>query len=372
MKPFVYKHKTRRKGSLVILLVGMIGAASVGIVAEYANYSAKRIMAVEVTARKYQAWLLAYAGFQAALSAIRTVPEDALYSNGLVQNPPELRMKKCEPDCFITYRILPEDGKINVNHLVRGFDDSPNETYRMILERMFSRFDIPIDAVDSMIDWIDENGYTEGRGAEASYYESLTPPISIKDGKAYNLSEFALVKDLDSEMLYSSRAPDGWIQQQKELSFQTEDERNLITEEDWILSNNLTAYYTDPKDSDDRININAARYHTLMSLSDNMSRSAVLALFKLRRENDSYIEKVDLLQSLPEFQIPVGEDLTLYQELTGGGGVTGLIKTESRYFRIIGIGSIFPPGKKKNNPVVSRVEGLYDKKTKQMLYYSEE
>ncbi len=331
--------------------------------------------AAQVLSEGFKARLLAHAGFQAGLAAIRNVPEEYLYSSGLVLSPPNIAISEECKGCFISYRIQPEDGKINVNNLVLTFEDQPNETYRAMLRRLFQplALDIPVENVDTLIDWIDENDTVEGRGAERSYYESLDPPRKMKNFRLFSLSELAMVKGFSQEMIYESRAPEGWAEEQEELAFQTIDEKNLKTLEDYVLANNITAYLPPPGDNG-RININAARYHTVLSLSNAMSQKAVLELFKLRRQNNGYIDDIAKLRELPSFQVQTELGITLYEEITGGGGEnTSLIKVEGDIYRIVGIGTVdLGSDKGEEELVVRRVVGLYDRKNARLLYYRED
>ncbi len=368
------KHKNSRTGALVILLVSMIGIAGNTIAIKYWSDANDAYSSIENSAQGYRATLLARTGVQAGITALSTIPEEYLYSSGMIQAPPDITIEDCKPICMVTYRMIPEDGKLNINHLVRHFDDSPNEQYRVTLERFFSMYNVPLDVIDSMIDWEDENNYRDGLGGESEYYGTLNPPRKIKNGQFYSLSEAGMVKGMEYDMLYGSRMPEGWLEQQNELTFQTEDEKNLITEDDWIAANNLTAYYLDDENKDDRVNINAARYHVLMSLSDSMTRDAVLEIFKIRRENNGYIKNVSELAAIPELQVDTPSGVTLYEELTGGGtgGKTGLIKTKASVYRVVGIGTIIPQSGDISKAIVRKVVALYDITNKRILYYAED
>lgn len=366
------KHHSRR-GIMVVMLVMALGVVANPIAYKFWDDSNYRLSSVMVNGNGYRAHLLAKSGFQAGLTTLRTVPEEYLFTSGMALSPPDITMDGCKPRCLITYRIYPEDGKLNLNYLVRRGDDEPNEEYRAIFNRFFANYEIPLSGVDSIIDWIDSNNFVTGTGGEANYYSSLNPPQKIKNFQMFSMSEVAQVKDINWDMIYASRAPDGWLEAQKELSFQTEDEKTLLTAPDWIPANNMTAFYLGQSDIDTRVNINAARYHVLLALSDSMTREVILALFKLRRENDTYIKNLDLLQQIPEFQSMTSLGVSLFEELTGGGGQTGLIKTEGRYYRIIGVGSILPVNPEKaNGGVVRKVMGIYDKTSKALLYYEED
>lgn len=361
------------KGSAIILLIFAMGTSSLTIALKFWNDIQEEYSITKISTDGYRAHLLALAGFQAGMAAIQTVPEEYLFQTGLALNPPDIEVgEECKPKCFIRYSIQPEDGKLNLNYLVRKVDDKPDETYRNIFLRLFTTFRIPLDNVDTLIDWIDQNDYTEGNGAERSYYESLVPPRKIKNYFLFSLPEVLYVKGFTPEMVYENRAPEGWEEKQKELAFLTEDEKTLLTKEDWILANNITAYI--PSDSDSmKININAARYHVLMSLSDSMTRQAVLEIFKLRNREGGYIKDLKMLENLPSLQIQTPLGVTLYEELVGkGGSFTGMLKTEGEVYRITGIGTIIPANGNLNQAIIKKVWALYDKRLRKILFYQED
>lgn len=373
------KRNFSRRGMIVVLLTLMMGTSANLISVQFWSDSHDQYAAARVNADGFRARQMALAGFQAGLAALRVIPEEFLYKTGLALDPPDIKLSdECKPSCWLKYRLQPEDGKLNVNDLYSYGVDKKNEEYAGHFERLFNQYDIPPEIIGAIVDWIDENDFSEDDGAEAEYYDGLTPPRKIKNTRMYNLSEIAQVKGVEYNMIYGTRMPEDWEEIQEELRFQTDDEKNLIQVDDWIPANNLTAYValgnTTPK-----ININAARYHVLMSLSESMTREAVLALFKLRAKNGGYIKETGLLQSLPEFQVPSSTGAgDLYGELTGsGGGGTGggglaRIKTQGDIYRIIGIGSIIDSDGDQNKVVVRKVTGLYDNSRKSLIYYSED
>ena len=378
------KHKYfTRRGSIAILATFLMGMAANVMAVKFFSDSHDQFAAARVSADGFRARQMALGGFQAGLAALKTVPEEYLYQTGITLQPPDIQVSpdedpvtgKCRPQCFISYRIIPEDGKLNVNNLVLTSEDRPNAQYRQIFERFFVYYDVPVEVIDPIIDWIDENTFVEGTGAESPYYDSLQPPRKIKNYRMFNLSEITSVKDIEYNMIFRSRAPEDWFEIQEELKFQTEDEKLLIQADDWIPANNLTAYIPYGERFEDKININAARYHALMSLSDSMTREAVLALFKLRRKSGNYIKDVGALKDLPEFQVQTPLDVTLYEELAGTGGqVSGIIKTEGDIWRIVGVGSILPTSDNEEDAggVVRKVTALYDKTNSRLIYYSED
>lgn len=361
-----------RRGMAVLFLVMAMGSASTTVAIKFYSDTQDEWAIARLGADGFRARQLALAGFQAGLAALKAVPEQYLFETGLALNPPDLQVSEECPRCFVRYRIQPEDGRLNVNHLVRMADDEPDDSYHKMFQRLFSQYSIPLDAIDALGDWVDKDNVIDGRGAEASYYERLKPPIKIKNGMMFSVSEMGQVKGLDRQVLYTSHAPPDWAKQQEEMRFQSEDEQALIQPEDWIPANNLAAYI--PPDGDQgKININAARYHVLMSLSDAMVRQAALEIFKLRRKKKGYIKDLKDLKELPSMQIMTPTGVTLYDELVGKGGeYTGLLKTEGDVYRVTGLGTIAPVREGQGSPVIRKITGLYDKKKKRLIYYAEE
>ena len=378
------RHFTRR-GAIVLLSVFMIGVSSLLVSAQFLEDVTDHYLAVRASADGFRSRELALAGFQASIAALKTIPEEFLYQKGIILksgNQPDIELARhClnddESDCYyfmVGFRLQPEDGKLNLNNLVR-YDDQPNESYREIIKRLLNHFKLSGENADAVVDWIDENDYTEAAGAEDDYYNGLEPPRKIKNFRMFSLSELAQIKGFDHETVYSSLAPEDWEEQQEELSFQTDDEKNLIQPEDFILANNVTAFMPFTEAAEDKVNINAARYFTVLSLSDAMTREAVMALFKLRRQNQGYIKNISELRDLPEFQVPGGiPDVTLYQELAGtGGDVSGMIKTEGEYYRVVGVGTIIrqSDNSDQDTRAVRLVWGIWDKSNRRLIYYSE-
>ena len=371
MKSIFKKKQSYRKGSIVILFIFAIGLTCFAIAFQFFRESAENFALAKSNADGFKAKLIAQAGLQAAISALQAVPEDMLFKSGFIHSPPDINVEGCRPSCFISYRIQPENGKINVNNLMRS-DDRPSVETREILERLFVHFQIPIQTVDSIIDWLDENNSIEGAGAEAEYYKSLTPGRKIKNYRLFSLSELCSIKGINYTMLYTSRAPEGWLENQKELSFQTDIEKEMLTGADWILSNHLTAYLETNTFGFEKININTARYHVLLSLSDSMTSEAVKALFTLRKKRDYYISDLSEISEISEFQVTTASGKTLYEEIAGtGGDLSGLITTKGTIYRITGIGSIINDSD-NNKAVVRSMSVLFNMSTKKIIFYSED
>ena len=381
MKAMRLKKYSLRRGAGVLLSVGLFGVSvtlmTTGYIRKVSNvYGSARSLSDGLRARE-----LAEAGFETALLVITKIPEQFLFTEAIVGNPPSILLSKsCTKGgrCighYIRYSVVPEDGKLNLNHLVR-YDGEPDSNYVQIFERLFESFDLKAENVGAIVDWLDENTNLSLGGAESNYYESLEPSLKIKNTYMYSLSELSILKHFNRDTVYAPRIPDGWEERQKELAFQTETEESLLNQDDWILANNITAYLPYQLLGTDKININAARYHVLLSLSNAMTRKAVLAVFKLRQQENGYIQSLDALKTLPEFQAEGGGGgVTLYEEVVGTGGATsGFLKVKSRFYRITGIGSItvLSDNSEEESLAVRRVSGIWDKDRKTLIYYSED
>lgn len=90
--------------------------------------------------------------------------------------------------------ISEESGKININDLVQT---KTMET----LQRLGKRLQLPGDIWSAVADWIDSDDLPRSGGAETSYYRSLKPPYSARNGRLMTVTELSLVKGITPEIL---------------------------------------------------------------------------------------------------------------------------------------------------------------------------
>src|SRR5438128_970096 len=113
MKLLRSKNHLSRKGMLVSTMVLMLGISANTIAVKYWSDAHDHFMAAKIGADGFRARQMAIAGFQAGLTALKSVPEEYLYKTGLALNPPDIALSKdCRPRCYISYRIQPEDGRL--------------------------------------------------------------------------------------------------------------------------------------------------------------------------------------------------------------------------------------------------------------------
>ena len=350
-----------KNGMIIIMLVVSIGSASFFTSITYFKEMATEYEISKTNAQGYKAFLLARAGMQGGLGALKKIPEEVLYQSGIAFNPPPVPLG----NGTIFYKISPEDGKININYLIRAYDQQPNLRVQEMLQKLYEQLSIPREKIFPIMDWIDENSEEIGNGAEIFYYNGLKPPRKIKNGPLYTLSELTSVKGYNRKLIYESLKSSDYDKNNSK-DFLTEEEKLLVTDLDFVLSNNITAYLPYRDTSDDRININAAPYHVVMSLSEYMTKQAAMKLLKFKLEKGGYIKELKDIEKFAEFQTKTASGFTLYSELAGDGTAVsgGRVKTKGEIYRIVGVG--------KFGKAMRRVTCLFDLPNDQILFYSED
>ena len=161
--------------------------------------------------------------------------------------------------------------------------------YREILWDLLTRepFDVEDgdarEIIDSLVDWID-SGDADGEeeyGAENSYYQSLDPPYSCKNGPVESIEELLLVKGISRELLYG-------------------------TEERPPLAPLLT-----PLGNDGRININTAELPLLRAINDDIDESLAEAMISFREdeENRDQLASAEWYKEVPSFPGDIAETI---------------------------------------------------------------
>jgi len=166
-------------------------------------------------------------------------------------------------------------GRLQVNSLVREGEQAQEgnvvETVELrgILKRLLllGIFDITDETqaqeiIDALTDWIDADDRESDYGAEDSYYQSLNPPYSCKNGPVETMEELLLVKGITPELLYGGPGRPG-------------------------LADFLTVYGTDG-----HININTAPAELLQALHPLMTEDLAISLEEYRQDEGN-IEKLE-------------------------------------------------------------------------------
>lgn len=93
--------------------------------------------------------------------------------------------------------LLSDAAKMNIN--------SQNREQWKQLFRMYGVDDQEADEItDAILDWRDADDLTQLNGAEADYYQSLTPPYSPRNAPFFTVEEIMLVRGITEAMYYGS------------------------------------------------------------------------------------------------------------------------------------------------------------------------
>ena len=140
------------------------------------------------------------------------------------------------------------------------------------------------EIIDALIDWTDSGDGEEEYGAEESYYRSLDPPYSCKNGPIESIEELLMVKGFTSELLYG-------------------------TEETPGLAPLLT-----PWGSDGKININSADVLLLQALAWDLNKETAEAMIDYREDenNKEELKTFTWYKKVPSFpgDVELQEDRT--------------------------------------------------------------
>jgi general secretion pathway protein K len=100
----------------------------------------------------------------------------------------------------LTGVITDEQGKLNVNNLVRDGDASPKDL--VAFQRLLAALGLPTALAEAVVDWIDPDiEVTPPNGAEDQYYLGLNPPYRAANRPVLELGELARVKGFNAAIV---------------------------------------------------------------------------------------------------------------------------------------------------------------------------
>jgi type II secretory pathway component PulK len=101
------------------------------------------------------------------------------------------------------YGVIDESAKINVNALLKL--DKTGNIAKQILMSLPNPTNADLDSIsDAILDWIDADEDPRPNGAESTYYSSLTPAYSCKNGPLDSVEELLLVKGVTPQLLFGN------------------------------------------------------------------------------------------------------------------------------------------------------------------------
>ncbi len=268
-----------------------------------------------------KALYVAYGGYQAALSLLIKDTND-------YDGPGDFWYGMFPPipigDGAVSIYIEDEKARFNVRKLIYAQGEEDKRKSAM-LSRMFIVLAIEPSLIDGIVDWQDIDGKIRPNGAEASYYNLLSPPYAPRNSQVVTVGELLLVKELDRDIYFippSLRSP-------------------IANEEFAPLNKYITVY------GDGKININTAAEPVLICMSKDMDEFIARDIIQFRQkepfksiEDLKKVETVsDILYDEIKSLITVKSNLFRIRA-TGVSGkfsqvITVVVLRESRGFRVV-------------------------------------
>jgi len=145
-----------------------------------------------------QASLLAESGAYGGIKLLQTVLSGQDYTS--LSDKWAVPFKQEDETGRIEITVSEESGKINLNSLVQP-NGTADPKIKEVLKRLGKELQISEDVWNALADWIDTDDLPLAGGAESSYYKSLNPPYSARNGKMMTVSELSLVKGFTLDMV---------------------------------------------------------------------------------------------------------------------------------------------------------------------------
>ncbi|SNB47414.1 type II secretion system minor pseudopilin GspK [Geobacter sp. DSM 9736] len=137
-----------------------------------------------------QASLMANSGVEAGIKLLQLSTSSAgLLLPDPLKNPIQLEDEKGR----LVVTIIDESGKLNLNDVFTPAG-SENSFYHGVATRLLKNANLPLDLLDALSDWRDDNDTPAPGGAESSFYMALKQPYIAKNSVLESVEELALVK----------------------------------------------------------------------------------------------------------------------------------------------------------------------------------
>lgn len=348
-----YRILLRTRGAIILITATLILTLTASVALVYVRFALNEYRAVSITGNRERTLQLAQSGLETGNLLLTRIPLDSLYEFGIFTFAPTIPLG----GGTVTLSLSEESGKLNVNRLVRMFEDQTDERHLEYFQRMSVAMGIPIDLWHAVVDYIDENNTPMPRGAERDEYERLNPPRRIKNGRMQTLEELLFVPGFDARLLYEDVRSLDKIKNAATSNL-SDIEKATLTPQDYILANNVTTHLVYNADTaNDLININSAPYHVILSLSEFMTPAAARKIIAERLKKGGRIKAIGDLQAIPELQIRTTGTTTLFMELLNR------VTTDNQLYKIVADASI--------DSQTAQVMGILDPNAKRLVFYSE-
>jgi general secretion pathway protein K len=259
------------KGVILIALLWIMIALSV-IAMSFARESFVEVSVARNTRDLAVAYYVARAGIAATVYQLwqkRSTPRVKQLELATGPDPIDLGLVSGEfADGVYQVEIQDESGKINLNY-------ATEEQLRRLMN-VVGILSPEADVIaDSILDWRDVDNEPRANGAEQFYYEALSPPYEVKNGRLDTVEELLLVQGVTPDYYYGH----------KELA-----------EDGSVLDlYGLSKYFTVYSPSN-RINVNYAPLPVLLSVPD-MPPEAAQMIFE-RRQSQPFASVEEITKEL--------------------------------------------------------------------------
>lgn len=343
----------RRRGAVILITASLILTLTVSIALVFVRFALNEYRSVTTAAQREKSLQLAQSGLETGVLLLTRIPIDQLYEFGIFAMAPTIPLG----GGMVTLSISEESGKLNMNHLVRFYEDQAEVGKLEAFQRLSLALGIQPDLWHAVVDYIDENNTPMPRGAEREAYESLVPPRRIKNGRMQSIEELLFIPGFDPKLVYEDLRSLDKIKNQK--TGQNDLENAAISPADFILANNITTYLIAGADTgNDRININTAPYHVILSLSEFMTPVVArkIVMERLKR-NGRFKDLGAMLAAVPELNIDVKPGFSMFKFLEPS------ITVQDQLYKIVADASI--------DSQSAQVMGVLDPNAKKLVFYSE-
>jgi len=347
------KINRKNKGFIVLMLTITILTLTFFAILAYFKSAYSQYEASMNHAKHTKAKFLAQSGLEATLMLFRRINIDMLYRSGFFPHLPTLPLG----GGLIDLEITEETGKINVNRLLLFTDEvTENEAVRGMLNKLSDVIGFPYDIWDGVVDYIDKDNLPKPKGYEKDAYSSLQPPRRIKNNRLHSIDELLLIPGFSRNILYQDLRTDEEKREFNDVEFKTEEEKLAITNKDFILANNITTYLPRKPNLADKININWAPYHVILSIHEFITPSIAKKIIVERLKNGGRFKSKSDLKKIKEMNTNMGSG-SLYQY------IENYITTEDKIYKIVAEASL--------GSQTAHVKGVYDKTSRRLIYYWE-
>ncbi|HRP69583.1 MAG TPA: type II secretion system protein GspK [Turneriella sp.] len=345
--------RIKKRGAIILITTTLILTLTTSVALVYVRFALNEYRGVSTAGNREKSLQLAQSGLETGILLLTRVPVSSLYDFGIFTLAPTIPLG----GGMITLSLSEESGKLNVNRLVRMFEDKTDERQLEAFQRLSIALGIPADLWDAVVDYIDENNTPMPRGAERNDYERLVPPRRIKNGRMQSIEELLFIPGFDARLLYDDSRSQDRIKNTSTASL-SDAEKAAISPADYVLANNISTYLVyNAANAGDLININSAPYHVWLSLSAFMTPAAAKRIVTERVKRGGRFKSVAELATLPELQIPTTGSITLFQE------IASRVTDQNQLYKIVADASI--------DSQVAQVMGVLDPNAKRLVFYAE-